>query len=110
MVYFQANTESPIFSELRGLLVKTAGLVDVLADALKPLIAKLRLVFVYGSIASGSEQSESDIDLMVIGTVSPVELSIALRHARATCLGARSTQRSTRRLSLTENERLRIIL
>ncbi|MGD9721323.1 MAG: helix-turn-helix domain-containing protein [Pirellulales bacterium] len=82
MVYFQANTESPIFSDLRGLLVKTAGLVDVLANALRPLAAKLQLVFVYGSIASGSEHSESDIDLMAIGTVSPAELSMALRHAR----------------------------
>src|SRR5436853_7800332 len=51
MVYYQANTESPVFSDLRGLLVKTAGLVDVLADALKPLAGKLRLAFVYGSIA-----------------------------------------------------------
>jgi DNA-binding transcriptional ArsR family regulator len=82
MVYFQANTDSPIFSELRGLMLKTAGLVDVLADALQPLAAKLRQVFVYGSIASSSEQSDSDIDLMVVGTVSPAELAIPLRHAR----------------------------
>jgi DNA-binding transcriptional ArsR family regulator len=82
MVYFQANTDSPIFSELRGLLLKTAGLVDVLADALQPLAAKLRVVFVYGSIASGSEQSDSDIDLMVVGTVSPADLAVPLRHAR----------------------------
>src|SRR5580658_291831 len=55
MAYYQANTDSPLFSDLRGLLLKTAGLVDVLADALKPLASKLRLVFVYGSIASGGE-------------------------------------------------------
>jgi predicted nucleotidyltransferase len=82
MAYYQANVDSPLFPELRGLLLKTAGLVDVLADALKPLAAKLRLVFVYGSIASGSEQSDSDIDLMVIGKVSPVELALPLRRAR----------------------------
>jgi len=62
--------------------LKTAGLVDVLADALKPLAAKLRIVFVYGSIASGNEQSDSDIDLMVVGAVSPVQLALPLRHAR----------------------------
>ncbi len=82
MVYFQANTDSPIFSELRGLLLKTAGLVDVLADVLQPLAPKLRLVFVYGSIASSSEHSDSDIDLMVVGTVSPADLAVPLRHAR----------------------------
>src|SRR5271169_3838278 len=49
MAYYQANADSPVFSDLRGLLLKTAGLVDVLADTLKPLAAKLRIVFVYGS-------------------------------------------------------------
>jgi DNA-binding transcriptional ArsR family regulator len=43
MVYYQANTESPVFPDLRGLLLKTAGLVDVLAGALKPLPADLAL-------------------------------------------------------------------
>ena len=66
MVYFQANADSPVFPNLRGLLSKTAGLVDVLAGVLKPLAAKVRVAFVYGSIASGSEQSDSDIDLMLV--------------------------------------------
>jgi predicted nucleotidyltransferase len=65
-----------------GLMLKTAGLVDVLADALKPLAAKLRIAFVYGSIASNKEQSDSDIDLMVVGSVAPAELALPLRHAR----------------------------
>jgi len=39
----------------------------VLADALKPAAAKITWAFVYGSIASGHEQSDSDIDLMIIG-------------------------------------------
>jgi DNA-binding transcriptional ArsR family regulator len=82
MAYYQANSDSPVFSDLRGLLLKTAGLVDVLADALKPLAAKLRAAFVYGSIANGSQQSDSDIDLMVIGHVAPAELALPLRRAR----------------------------
>jgi predicted nucleotidyltransferase len=82
MVYYQANVDSPLFPDLRGLLLKTAGLADVLVDALKPLASKLRIVFVYGSIASGSEQAESDIDLMVVGTVSPVELALPAHKIR----------------------------
>jgi DNA-binding transcriptional ArsR family regulator len=82
MSYYQANMESPVFPEMRGLLLKTAGLVDALGDALKPLAAKLSVVFVYGSIANGKEQSDSDIDLMVIGAASPVDLAIPLRRAR----------------------------
>src|ERR1700689_460966 len=41
MVYYQANAGSPLFPDLHGLLLKTAGLVEVLAEALKPLAARL---------------------------------------------------------------------
>jgi predicted nucleotidyltransferase len=82
MVYYQANRDSPVFADLRGLLLKTAGLVDVLAQVLKPLATKVRTAFVYGSIAAGTEESESDIDLMVVGQVSPPDLALPLRRAR----------------------------
>jgi predicted nucleotidyltransferase len=82
MVYYQANRDSPVFPDLRGLLLKTAGLVDVLARALKPVAAKVETAFVYGSIAAGSEDSGSDIDLMVVGRVSPEDLALPLRRAR----------------------------
>jgi DNA-binding transcriptional ArsR family regulator len=81
MVYYQANTESPVYAELRGLMLKTAGLVGVLADALNPLMRKLQVVFVYGSIAGAHEDNSSDIDLMVVGNVSPVDLAMPLRKA-----------------------------
>jgi predicted nucleotidyltransferase len=82
MVYYQANRDSPIFPDLRGLLLKTAGLVDVLAQALRPVATKVRTAFVYGSIAAGSEESDSDIDLMVVGQVAPEDLAMPLRRAR----------------------------
>src|SRR5215472_13451483 len=82
MVYYQANKDSPLFADLRGLLLKTAGLVDVLAQALKPVAAKVVAAFVYGSIAAGNEQSDSDIDLMVVGQASPAEIALPLRRAR----------------------------
>jgi predicted nucleotidyltransferase len=82
MVYYQANRDSPVFPDLRGLLLKTAGLVDVLAQALKPVAAKVATAFVYGSIAAGSEESDSDIDLMVVGRMSPEDLALPLRRAR----------------------------
>ena len=82
MAYYQANADSPLFPDLRGLLLKTAGLGDVLAGALKPLAAKLRIAFVYGSIAGGNERSDSDIDLMIVGAASPADLALPLRGAR----------------------------
>lgn len=82
MVYYQANRDSPVFSDLRGLLLKTAGLVDVLAQVLKPVATKVATAFVYGSVAAGSEESGSDIDLMVVGQVAPEDLALPLRRAR----------------------------
>lgn len=82
MVYYQANVDAPLYVEIRGILLKTAGLVDVLAEHLKPLAPKINSAFVYGSIANGAEQSVSDVDLMIVGVVSPLELALPLRRAR----------------------------
>ena len=65
--YFQANALSPVFKELRALVIKTSGLAEVLRLALEPLSQKIRAAFVYGSIAKGQDTASSDIDLMVIG-------------------------------------------
>lgn len=64
--YYQANPVSPVFAELRGLIVKTSGLVAPLGAALSPLADRIRAAFVYGSIAKGTDTAASDIDLMVI--------------------------------------------
>jgi predicted nucleotidyltransferase len=66
-VHFQANRDAPIFSELQALLLKTAGLVDVLREALAPLQDQIRVAFVFGSAARGELRGDSDIDLFVIG-------------------------------------------
>jgi len=66
--YYQVNSQCPVFSELEGLVRKTAGLVDILRDVLKPLSRKIKIAFIYGSMAKGSIKSQSDVDLMVIGS------------------------------------------
>jgi len=81
-VYYQANTKCPIFSELRGLIIKTFGLVDVLQEALRPLSKKINIAFIYGSFAASSAKATSDIDLMVIGSCSFGELVNALSKAQ----------------------------
>jgi DNA-binding transcriptional ArsR family regulator len=82
MSYYQANIDSPLFPDLRGLLLKTAGLIDVLADALKPVASQVVAAFVYGSMASGGEQNDSDVDVMIVGTVTAPDLALSLRRAR----------------------------
>jgi predicted nucleotidyltransferase len=64
--HFQANAASPLFSELRNIVLKTVGLAEPLRDALKPLSSAIRAAFVYGSVARATDQSASDIDLMII--------------------------------------------
>lgn len=68
-VYYAANRENPVFEELAGLLRKTAGLVDVLRDALISYRACIAAAFVYGSVAAGTETARSDVDLMIVGDV-----------------------------------------
>ncbi len=78
LVRYRADPRCPIFEELRGILKKTAGLADVLRGALSPLADHISAAFIYGSVARGSERQASDIDLMIVGTVSLEEVVQAL--------------------------------
>lgn len=81
-VYFRANPDNPVYRELRGLLLKTAGVTDVLREALAPLAERIRFAFVYGSVARGSERRASDVDLMVVGDVTFGEVVAVLGPAQ----------------------------
>jgi predicted nucleotidyltransferase len=81
-VYFQANRESPIFPELQGLFLKTAGVADVLREALAPVADRVLVAFVFGSAARGELRAGSDIDLLVIGDVSFESVANALAEAQ----------------------------
>lgn len=76
--YFRANTGCAVYNELRGLLVKTGGLADVLRERLAPLRDRCRAAFIYGSFADGTEDAQSDVDVMVVGDVSFAEICDAL--------------------------------
>ena len=82
-VHYRANAQCPVFEELAGLLRKTAGLDDVLREALAPLGDKVSLAFVYGSVAAGTERPTSDVDVMVLGEASFADVSIALADVRS---------------------------
>jgi uncharacterized protein len=82
-VYFQANREAPIFPELQGLFAKTAGLVDVLRDALASLFKQVIVAFVFGSAARGELRPASDIDLLVVGDAAFQDVVGALAAAQA---------------------------
>ena len=64
--HYQANVNAPAFAELRGLVLKTMGLADVLRAALLPLAAQVDAAFVYGSVAKQQDTAQSDVDVMII--------------------------------------------
>jgi predicted nucleotidyltransferase len=68
-VRYTANRASPIYAELAGILRKTIGLADVLADALAPSAPAITVAFVFGSMARATETAGSDVDVMLIGSL-----------------------------------------
>ncbi len=81
-VQYSADRNCPIFEELAGILRKTSGVVDVLADALAPIADGIDTAFVFGSMASGKETAGSDVDVLVIGDVTFSEVANALYPAQ----------------------------
>lgn len=80
-VYFRANADAPVFEELKGIVVKTFGVADVLRELLAPFAERVRVAFIYGSVARGEDTARSDIDLMIVGDVMLSELANPLHDA-----------------------------
>ena len=64
--HYEANAGSPLFAELRSIVLKTVALAEPLRTALKPLSSSIRAAFVYGSVAKAVDRATSDIDLLII--------------------------------------------
>ena len=83
-VRYTANRASPIYAELTGILRKTIGLADVLADALAPMAPAIAVAFVFGSMARATETAGSDVDLMLLGSLTFGDAVKLLYPAQAT--------------------------
>jgi len=83
--HYQANAESPLFSELRSIVLKTVGLAEPLRSALSSIASGIQAAFVYGSVAKERDRSESDVDIMVISdSLTYGEVFAALEPASRT--------------------------
>lgn len=78
-VTYQANTQHPIFSDLQSIVAKTCGLPAGIKAALQPLAADIQFAAIYGSLAKGSNNACSDVDLLIVGEPS-LEAIISLIH------------------------------
>jgi DNA-binding transcriptional ArsR family regulator len=66
-LYYRANKKHPLYPDVRNIVLKTVGIVDILKNALDK--EGVKIAFVFGSLASDQEGAMSDVDLMVIGDV-----------------------------------------
>lgn len=83
-VRYNADRNCPIFEELASILRKTSGLVDVLVEALSGVEKSIALAFVFGSVARGEQQSSSDVDVMLVGSLGFADTVKVLHPVQAT--------------------------
>ena len=77
-VLYQAERECPIYEELASIFRKTVGLAMVLRDGLLKLADRIDIAFVFGSMATGKQHADSDLDLCVLGDVELFDVVKAL--------------------------------
>ena len=75
---YTANRDCPVFEELASIFRKTSGMVDVLAAALMPLEGQIESACVFGSVARGQETTNSDVDILLIGSVNFADVAKVL--------------------------------
>lgn len=80
-VYYSPDPSCPILPELTAMVLKTAGLADVLQEALTG-VEGIALAFIFGSMAKGTGDAKSDVDLLIVGDASFADISAALLSAQ----------------------------
>lgn len=82
-VLYQANKACPIYENLASIFRKTLGLVNVLQSALQSIETAIEFALVFGSMASGKQTEFSDIDILILGDLSLIEVVKALAPMQA---------------------------
>ena len=75
--HYALNKSSPIIDDLRNIFIKTTGYDEAIKKALSGEPG-VEIAFIYGSCTSGEVTIESDIDLMLVGTVADRTLASAI--------------------------------
>jgi predicted nucleotidyltransferase len=72
--FYTLNKTSPIYPEIKGIILKTEAIGDLLYKGFKKL-KNIKCAFIYGSVAKERERPGSDIDICIIGKVDLGELA-----------------------------------
>lgn len=70
---YRLNTEYPLYNEIKEIVRKTLGIEGAL-EALLSGNKEIAFAFIHGSFAEGREKTSSDIDIVVIGGIKPMEI------------------------------------
>ncbi|MEE4661870.1 MAG: nucleotidyltransferase domain-containing protein [Halieaceae bacterium] len=81
-VLYQVAQDCTIYEELASIFRKTVGMAHVLGDSLTNLAGQIDIAFVFGSMASGTQHKDSDLDLCVLGDVALFDVVKALGPAQ----------------------------
>ena len=73
LTYYSLNTSFPLYEELKAIVSKTIGVEYILKEGLK-IFKNIRVAIIYGSVASGEDTGNSDIDILLIGDPDMDEL------------------------------------
>jgi predicted nucleotidyltransferase len=82
-VYFRANPDAPVYEEIKNIVRKTFGVVDVLREALSGFTDRIEVAFIYGSVARGEETAASDVDVLIVGDVRLSQIAKAITEAES---------------------------
>jgi len=77
--YYKANKKHPLYDLINKMVLRTFGVIGVLGKELKSF--NLDFAFIFGSVASGKSQLESDVDLFLIGNTSLRAVSSTVSQA-----------------------------
>jgi len=72
--YYRLNKKYPLYKQLKEIIFKTTGVEGGIKNELKK-IKNIKEAFLFGSFAKGDYDSQSDIDLLIIGDPDPEKLS-----------------------------------
>jgi predicted nucleotidyltransferase len=73
LTYYSLNRSFPLYEELKAIVSKTIGIEYILREGLKA-IESITVAIIYGSVASGEDTGNSDIDILLIGNPDMDEL------------------------------------
>jgi predicted nucleotidyltransferase len=79
-VYFQARPEQPLFGAIREIVRQTVGAPMIIRRHLAGLAGVERAV-IFGSYARGTVDSDSDVDVLIVGTPDRDDLTERLEMA-----------------------------